>query len=254
MGIPTTNTVPFPKASDYIDYIRKLDFKGVSLSGGEPLLTPDVSLNYLRRIKNEFADSIYTWLYTNGTLATRDILIQLKEVGLKEIRFDIGATKMSLEKAKSAVDIIDVVTVEIPALPEEFESLKKKVVEMQSAGIRYLNLHQLRLTPHNFSKLTARNYTFLHGEKVTVLESELTALRLIQWARGEGIELPINYCSFVYKNRFQRAAARRKSASFVCKSYENITQSGYIRALEIEGEPEELSRSNRYPFKTGDWK
>lgn len=241
-GVPTTNTVPFPKVGDYVDYIRKLGFTGVSFSGGEPLLTLDTTLEYLRAVKDAFGGNVYTWLYTNGTLATRDTLMQLKTAGLDEIRFDIGATGLNLDAARQAADIVDVITVEIPAIPEEFEVMKKKIVEMQKAGIHHLNLHQLRLTPHNLPHVNQRGYTFLHGERVTVLESELTALRLIRWAQEEGIPLPINYCSFVYKNRFQRAAARRKSAEFIRKPHEDITGNGYIRTLEITGAPDALNR------------
>ncbi|RJP24998.1 MAG: radical SAM protein [Candidatus Omnitrophota bacterium] len=240
--VPTTNTVPFPDVVDYIDYIRILGFTGVSFSGGEPLMMLDNTLHYLNEVKQTCGDEIYTWLYTNGTLATRETLLKLKNAGLNEIRFDIGATGMKLDAAKTAVDLVDVVTVEIPALPEEFELMKAKIIEMESVGIRHLNLHQLRLTPYNLPRLLNRNYTFLHGERVAVLESELTALRLIRWAYDHHIRLPINYCSFVYKNRFHRAAARRKSAEFVRKPYEDITASGYIRALELAGEVEALNR------------
>jgi pyruvate formate-lyase activating enzyme-like uncharacterized protein len=238
--LPMTNTVPFAAAGDYVDYIRVLDFKGVSLSGGEPLLVLDTSLAFLRAIKEAFGQTVHTWLYTNGILATREILLQLKEAGLDEIRFDIGATGMRLDAAKTAVGLIDTVTVEIPALPEEDEIMKTRIREMDAAGIAHLNLHQLRLTPYNLPRLQNRGYTFVHGERVTVLESELAALRWIQWAHEEGIALPINYCSFVYKNRFQRAAARRRSAGLICKPHETITQSGYIRTLELLGEPDAL--------------
>ncbi len=39
---------------------------------------------------------MHVWLYTNGTLATVDILTQLRDAGLDEIRFDIGATDYNL--------------------------------------------------------------------------------------------------------------------------------------------------------------
>lgn len=127
-------------------------------------------------------------------------------------------------------------TVEIPAIPEEFELMKEKLTEMRAVGVSHLNLHQLRLTPHNFDKLIRRDYTYLHGEKVTVLESELTALRLIRHGLERGIDLPVNYCSFVYKNRFQKAAARRRNAPFVKKGFEDLTESGYLRTLTLFGD------------------
>ena len=236
IGVPTTNMLPFPNSADYLDYIDRFGFKGVSISGGEPLLTLNLTLEYIERIKKRFGERIYVWMYTNGTLITHDIILKLEQAGLDEIRFDIGAVRYQLEKARLAVGHFKHVTVEIPAIPEHFDIMQHKIREMHDSGIHFLNLHQLRLTPYNFSNLSQRKYTCLHGEKVTILESELTALSLINYAVENNISLPINYCSFVYKNRFQRAAARRRSASIIRKPYEDITEAGYIRQICLKGE------------------
>lgn len=232
---PTTNTVSFPDPRDYVDYIDKFYFEGVSISGGEPFNTFERSLEYIKAVKKRFGNYLHLWLYTNGTKVTKEKLIRLRNAGLDEIRFDIGATKYNLKKAASAVGLIPIVTVEIPAIPEEFDLMKKKIKEMSEAGINHLNLHQLRLTPFNFKNLVSRNYTFLHGEKVTVLESELTALKLIKYSIENEIDLPVNYCSFVYKNRFQKAAARKRNAMMIKKSFQSITENGYIRYMFITG-------------------
>ena len=126
-------------------------------------------------------------------------------------------------------------TVKIPAVPGDEELLKLKMVEMAGAGVDHLNLHQMRLTPYNFGPLTERGYTFLHGEKVTVLESELCALRMVRFGLEEGIPLPVNYCSFPYKRRFQHAAARRRAAMSVCASGESVTEPGYLRIFSETG-------------------
>jgi pyruvate formate-lyase activating enzyme-like uncharacterized protein len=146
------------------------------------------------------------------------------------------------------------VTVEIPAVPEDEELLKRKMFEMAEAGVDHLNLHQMRLTPYNFAPLTERGYTFIHGEKVTVLESELTALRMVRFALEQGLPLPVNYCSFPYKRRFQHAAARRRAALAVCVSGEIVTEAGYLRTISATGvrysEAVLLQNpSYRYPFE-----
>lgn len=234
--LPTTNTLPFTDPDEYVAYVRMMGYRGVSFSGGEPLLKLRETLSYIRATNKAFGDSVHTWLYTNGTLASESALRQLGEAGLDEIRFDIGATGLKLDAAKRAVNHINTVTVEIPCLPEQIEILKEKIVEMHQAGVKHLNLHQLRLTTHNLPHLVKRDYTYLHGEKVTVLESELAALALIDWTLEQGIDMPINYCSFVYKNRYQRASARHKNAAFVREPYEDLTESGFIRTLSIEGD------------------
>lgn len=235
LGVPTTNTLTFPRSRDYVDYIDKLAFKGVSVSGGEPLITADQTVNFISAVKKKFGDNIYLWLYTNGTLATPDILARLKDAGLNEIRFDIGAAGYALDKAAMAVGLFDHVTVEIPAVPEDYELMTAKLKEMSDRGLSFLNLHQLRLTSHNLPNMISRGYTCLHGEHITVLESELTALRLIRFAVENDISLPINYCSFVYKNRFQKAASRKRCGQLIRKTYEDITENGYIRSLYVKG-------------------
>lgn len=253
IDVPITNTVPFLRESDYVDYIEKFRFSGVSISGGEPLLTFDRTRGYISAVKRKFGAGVYVWMYTNGALATPERLCRLRDAGLDEIRFDIGATGYSLDNARSAVGIIPHVTVEIPAIPEDFEQMKLRIVEMKAAGIDYLNLHQLRLTPHNFSHLTARGYTFLHGEKVTVLESEITALNLLRHSVENSVGLPVNYCSFVYKNRFQKAAARKRSAELICKRHEDVTENGYIRSLFLSGDTSSLNRQvDRFRQSAGD--
>lgn len=239
-GNPTTQTIEFPEVEDYISYLKKFGFKGVSISGGEPLLSLDKSLHFIKRIRESFGKEMYIWLYTNGILANSDNLNLMKEAGLDEIRFDIGAAGYNLEKVRLAKSIIPVVTVEIPAIPEDFEKLKNVTQELAFIGVDHLNLHQIRCTEHNYTKLLERNYTFLHGPKITVLESELTALRLIQYIKQNHISLPVNYCSFIYKYRFQRMAARQIFAPSVVKPHEEITETGIIRDLFLKGEKEKI--------------
>ncbi|GAB1534533.1 hypothetical protein ADMFC3_01640 [Geovibrio sp. ADMFC3] len=240
-GVPATNTVSFPAPEEYAAYLKKFGFKGASISGGEPLLTPKLTLSFIRTIKKAFGNNIYLWMYTNGTLADDEILTSLRDAGLDEIRFDIGATSYKLDNLKRACGVIPTVTVEIPAIPEEKELLQKLMPELAEMGVKHLNLHQLRLTPYNFEKLIKRNYTYIHGDRVTVLESELTALEVIKYGKDNNINLPVNYCSFVYKNRFQAAGARRRNAGFIMKGYETLTESGFIRTFCLKGDSNVLT-------------
>jgi len=234
-GPPVTNGLAFTSPEDYAAYVAALGFSGVSISGGEPLMTPDLTLAFLRAVRKRCGDDVHLWLYTNGTLLTAELCSRLKDAGLDEIRFDLGAVRYNLKKLRLAAGCIPTVTVEIPAVPEDEELLQRKMVEMAETGVNHLNLHQMRLTPYNFGPLTERGYTFLHGEKVTLLESELCALRTVRFGLEHGIPLPVNYCSFPFKRRFQHAAARRRAALTVCISGEVVTESGYLRTISATG-------------------
>lgn len=234
-GPPVTNGLAFTSPGEYAAYVHAMGFGGVSISGGEPLLTPELTLAYLHAVRKRCGDNVYLWLYTNGTLLTAALCSRLRDAGLDEIRFDLGAVRYNLKKLRLATGCIPTVTVEIPAVPEDEKLLQRMMPEMAEAGVKHLNLHQMRLTPHNFGPLTERCYTFLHGEKITVLESELSALRTIRFRLEQGIPLPVNYCSFPYKRRFQSAAARRRAALMVCAPGETVTEAGYLRTLSATG-------------------
>ncbi len=231
IGPPVTNGLAFASPEEYAAYVSVMGFAGVSISGGEPLLTPELTLAYLTAVRQRCGDAVHLWMYTNGTMLTIELCNRLQNAGLNEIRFDLGAVRYNLKKLRLAVGCIPTVTVEIPAVPEDEALLRLKMLEMVETGVDHLNLHQMRLTPYNFGPLTERRYTFIHGEKVTLLESELCALRTLKFGLEQKIRLPVNYCSFPYKRRFQHAAARRRAALTIFVEGEVVTEAGYIRTI-----------------------
>lgn len=232
--LPETQGLSFLEPEPYIEYLRKFGFKGASISGGEPLLAFPLALDFISRIRKEFGNEMYLWLYTNGRLLTEDMAQQLADAGLNEIRFDISATGYSVKFLKRALGKIPHVTVEIPAIPEDLNKLKSAILTLNQLGGSFLNLHQLRLTPFNSKKLLSRNYTFLHGQKMTVLESELAAVEILAYVFENELKLPVNYCSFQYKNHFQKAGFRRKFGHFVLEPAEEITANGFIRRISLD--------------------
>lgn len=185
--LPSSQGLSFDTAASYAEYLSHFKFKGVSFSGGEPLLFKDRLFDYLQEIRKVCSPDLYVWMYTNGILADQKVFSKLASFGLNEVRFDIGATAYSLEKIRFAAGIIDNITIEIPAVPEEKERIIKIIPDMVKAGVRNLNLHQLRLTEYNAAKLTQRGYTFIPAEKPVVLESEIAALEIIDYARKNQI-------------------------------------------------------------------
>jgi pyruvate formate-lyase activating enzyme-like uncharacterized protein len=239
--VPTTNRFPFPRSGDYADYLRRFGFTGASISGGEPLLTFERTLRYIAAVRGAMGEGFPIWLYTNGTLLDRERVGALVGAGLSEIRFDIGAVGYDLGAVAMAAGRVPCVTVEIPAVPEDRERLCRLLPVMAAEGVGHLNLHQLRVTPHNLERMRARRYTFLHGKKVTVLESELCALAVMESAAERGVALPIHYCSYVYKDRYQGLSARLRWAPFIAKDDESITANGFIRSLSAAGDPSVVS-------------
>ncbi len=228
---PSSQGLTFPTAESYAEYINYFGFKGVSFSGGEPLLNTERLFEYLKKIRKNCSSEIYTWMYTNGILSNEAIFRKLDSIGLDEVRFNIGASNYNLEKIKYAKGIIKNITIEIPVVPEEKKRLMELLPAMIKAGVQNLNLHQLRLTSYNVHKLIKRNYTYIPAEKPIVLESELGALEIMDYAREHHLDIGINYCSFFFKNRFQAAGFRRRVSEKLANNNDEITQNGYIRDL-----------------------
>ncbi len=239
---PSTNNLTFSHPGDYLDYLEKFNFKGCSISGGEPFLVFDKTIRYIRAIKNRFGSDMYVWLYTNGLLADEPRLAALRDAGLDEIRFDIAALGYNAEKPALAARFIPNVTVEIPAVPHHFDRLLKALPLLGKAGVKFLNLHQMRCTAHNAEKLLKRGYTFIHAGKLLVAESEITALKVMLKAFEENLPIQINYCSFVFKHTHQNLAARMRIARDMCRPSEDITRAGFIRELSMKGVMAEKAR------------
>lgn len=226
--LPSTQGLDFENPFDYAHYINHFGFEGVSFSGGEPLLYFDRTLDYLKILRQECNPNLYIWMYTNGILADKSKLLALANENLNEIRFDIGATGFSLDKVKIAKGIIPVITIEIPSVPEEMDKIIAMLPQMIEAGVTNLNLHHLRLTKYNASKLIKRNYNIISAERPLVVESEMAALEIIREAQKNKLEIGINYCSFHYKNRFQKAGYMRIITQKILPDA-LITENGYIR-------------------------
>ncbi|MDA3853810.1 MAG: radical SAM protein, partial [Bacteroidales bacterium] len=229
--VPSTQGLDFETPMAYANYVNALGFKGVAFSGGEPFLYFERTLAYLKAVREVCAPDLYIWCYTNGILADTDKLQALADAGLNELRFDIGATGFSLEYVKRAQGIIPKITIEIPSVPEELDRLKALLPEIIAAGVSGLNLHQLRLTTHTVRHLAPRGYTIINAEKPIVLESELAALELIDYANEQGYQIGINYCSFFFKNRFQKAGFRTMLIHKL-SPHSSVSENGYIREYD----------------------
>jgi pyruvate formate-lyase activating enzyme-like uncharacterized protein len=235
-----TDGIIFKNPQEHINFIKTFQIRGVGFSGGEPLLVLDRLLAHIKAIREEFGNSLYLWVYTNGDLINRRTLKQLGTAGVDEIRFDLSARKYDLAPVAMTKGHIPTVTVEIPAIPEDLELVQSLLGRMEQVGVNFLNLHQLYATRYNYQKLIRRPYHFLHQHNIPVFESEISALKLLLFVREHQVQLPINYCCSSYKNRFQFREGRTRQARTVLRGFEEITDAGYIRSFKVADATEKM--------------
>ncbi|MEK6732819.1 MAG: radical SAM protein [Candidatus Omnitrophota bacterium] len=237
-----TEGIIFSNPDDYADYVNKFGFKGAGFSGGEPLLVFDKLTRYIKTLRKKNGDGLYIWMYSNGDLIDISKLKKLKESGLNEIRFNIAARGYDLKPVRMASGIIDKVTVEIPAIPEDYEIVKRLLPKLYEIGVNFLNIHQLDTYPHNYKNYVKRKYRLLDIPYSPVFASELAALKILKYAVDKKIKLPVNYCSSAYKNNIQLNSKRQRFALWLKDRFYDITEAGYIRSFYIEGREGDLKK------------
>lgn len=236
----STDGFSFKSPQEHIQYLKTFRIKGVGFSGGEPLLAFDRLVSHITAIRQEFGPGMYVWMYTNGDLVNRERLQILKNAGLNELRCDLSARGYDVTPLALAREYIPTVSVEIPAIPEDFSLLKESLEQMQAIGVNHLNLHQLLAGERNWRAYCARRYHFSIQQMPAVHESEMCALRLLLHACEQGLRVPINYCSYAYRFRYYGRTLRSRAALVAVEDQEEITEAGYIRLCSISDTAEQL--------------
>lgn len=243
-AVPRANRVSIPGLDAYLAHLRYFRFQGASFSGGEPLLCCEELSHWVARIRRDFGSDIYVWMYTNGDLLDRRRARALRQAGLDEIRVNIAARGYALGAVKLAREAFRTVTVEIPVIPGDAEILCDRLVSLERLGVDHVNLHQLFANQANYRSLAPRGYTFLPlvSTASAVLESEIAALRLMLFVLENRIDVPINYCSLVYRTRYDNLAHRRRAGAVAKRSHDFLTEAGYLRRLSVSAAPDTIGQ------------
>jgi pyruvate formate-lyase activating enzyme-like uncharacterized protein len=209
--------IPISDPSEAPAIIKRHGLRSVGLSGGEPLLRPERVLAILAALKG-MADPPRVDLYTNGDLATVELLSRLRAAGLDSIRFDLAARDYDLAPVRRAMRIFNEVAVEIPVVPQDKARLEDMVLELDALGVPFLNIHELFACAENLERVTADGQIPLKGDSRHLLwrptaASGVAALELLLFALERTAFLSVYYCSCGTQEVIaSRGLARRRAA------------------------------------------
>lgn len=183
-------------------------YDGFAWVGGEPML-PEVQRRILPLIRyfHETYPTYHQWLYTNGMFATAETMNELAQAGIRELRFDLAATRFSpkgIAAMKLAKGIFPYVCLEIPMLKATYEGLMDNIQAILDTGLDQMNLaeflvgsHHLR-DPDRHLRDEGKLYSY-KGFMISPISSRRYTYDVIERAARERWSVVINDCGNEYK-------------------------------------------------------
>lgn len=214
---------PFPWRQQLDDLSREGSAPAcLALSGGEPMLMPEEACAFFAHARKLFPGS-HLRMYTSGDLLDRAWLQRLREAGMDEVRFSVKQDdpphlrERVLANMSAALECVLTVMVEMPPIPGTESQMQDLLRRLDEIGIHGINLLEFTYPMWNWPVfeslgLTLKNppyrvfYDYSYAGSLPVQGSEELCLRLMLWARDQGLGLNMHYCSLENKHRAQMRA------------------------------------------------
>lgn len=198
----------------------------IALTGGEPLLFADEALDFFASARRGSPDA-HMRMYTSGDGLTRELLRQLADAGLDEIRFSVKLDDPEEEQQavrdmiEASVGVIPSVMVEMPVVPGMHDQMSELLEWLDRIGVFGVNLLELCFPLHNVQAYASRGlqlkrnpyrilYDYGYAGALPVAGSEELALHLMVEQIERGDTMGLHYCSLENKNTAQLFAQNKE--------------------------------------------
>lgn len=200
-------------------YRQKKKFDHIALTGGEPLLHKQETIDFFSKAKKLYPKA-ETRLYTCGDLVDQDILAQLAAAKLDEIRYSIKTDDSEeeiaeqLARIKMAIPYIPRVMVEMPIIPGTLEQMKKILDQLEDIGIYGINLLEFCFPFINVEEFNEKGfkikrrphkvlYNYWYAGGLPIEGSEEECLLLLEYSVEQDFKMGVHYCSLENKHTGQ---------------------------------------------------
>lgn len=230
------------------------ELKHLALTGGEPLLFKEDTVDFFN-LAQRISPQTFTRLYTAGDMLTEELLLQLKESGLDEIRISIKMEdplkrrQRVLEKIRLAQQYIPQVLVEMPVIPGTLEKMKQLLTDLDDIGIFGINLLEFCFPLVNSKSFSDKGfklknppydvyYNYWYAGGLAVAESEELCLQLVEYALDEGLDLGVHYCSL--ENKFTGQIYQQNHDQPMNHTYSFSSRDYFYKTAKVFGDEKEL--------------
>jgi pyruvate formate-lyase activating enzyme-like uncharacterized protein len=220
------NEKPVSGNDGIISEAEAMDATGTGITGGDPLLNMDRTLNMIRMLKDSLGKEHHIHLYTSSI--DLDKAMRLEAAGLDEIRFhppvsvweNIGSTDLGKIIPSVKMDV----GIEVPALPDLSSQLEKLVGDVIGMGIKFVNINELEFSETNWKMMSARRYELKDDISSAILNSDKTAKRIMK----KFSDADIHFCSSSFKDSVQLRKRLIRMAEKNAKEYDVVTEDGTV--------------------------
>ena len=218
-----------------VEEAELIDALGTGMTGGDPLLEIDRTVEAIRALKKRFGKPHHIHLYT--TQADRRKIEKAAKAGLDEIRFHppiaewTSLAKSPYAKASAYAKKLGMkVGLEVPVIPGREKELVAVVKFADDAGLDFVNLNELEFSETNWRSLRTLGLDVRDDISAGVNGSEKLALDLLKLET----DVPLHYCSAAFKDGVQLRRRIMRRAKKVKRPHELLTKDGTLLKGIIE--------------------
>lgn len=193
--------MPISDKEDILYEVESIGAEGAGLSGGDPLCSLERTLSFVALLKTRRGKRFHLHLYTSQADALPEVIRQLSDAGLDEIRFHPQGSNWS--GIRYALDIGMNVGIEMPAIPNQSEHLIRVAQRAEEMGVSFLNMNELESSETNFERLVSLGMKLTSLDEASIRGSAETAEKVLQWGAENLKSLTLHFCSARYKDSVQ---------------------------------------------------
>jgi uncharacterized protein len=213
--------------SEVIEEGHAMRATGTGITGGDPMLDMERSLEAVKQLKAAFGKEHHIHLYTSIPFQT-DRAVDFGQAGLDEIRFHLlnGTVEKYLPVIQACVDAGIEVGVELPCEPDKEEQLFALLDQLHTSPVTFLNLNELEITIGNQENMDVRGFNLSGGITAAAEGSADLAIRLKEAAAD--LDFHLKFCSARYKDAGQLRARFRRRGQATLRPYEVLSEDDTI--------------------------
>jgi pyruvate formate-lyase activating enzyme-like uncharacterized protein len=213
---------------DVLAEAKQMQAKGAGITGGDPLSKLDRTIEYIKRLKQEFGKSFHIHLYTSLDLVTEETLSKLYTAGLDEIRFHLDLEDKKLwEKLALVKKHSWSVGVEIPLIPNK-EKETFELLEFVKDKVDFLNLNELEVADNSQSKLSELGFQTKDQLSYGITGSLELGLKLLELAQKKNYTLPMHLCTAKLKDAVQLSNRIKREAENAKRAFDLVDEEGLL--------------------------